>query len=170
MATAVEGSPLIKELCEARAVDAQLLHNSTEKVASETLKSAERCVTAGWALLGLTTASAAMAALFGSWQYRRVYRVWRLRNPQRVAHQRRVMWSSGGLSVASLLLLLSPIGPETWHTARLEDVRQLDAIAVRALVLKRRYEAVGNVMEAYNSCEEEWAALMRERIAINAKV
>ncbi|KEG07222.1 hypothetical protein DQ04_10521000 [Trypanosoma grayi] len=123
----------------------------------------------------MALASAAAAGLLASWQHRRIYRVWRLRHPRRVAQQRRLMWGSAASSVALLLLLVSPVGCMALHEARHNDARRLDDIAVRALVLKQRYEAAATsgrkeAGDVYDRCEKDWAALMKERVAIDENV
>ncbi|AAZ11647.1 uncharacterized protein TEOVI_000574400 [Trypanosoma equiperdum] len=192
--TTPSNSSSLKNDCEEGAVGAQLLYNSTEKTASRLLLSAERYVKAGQALLVLAVASAGVVGLLASWQYRRIHRVWRIRHPRRLAQQRQAMWAFGTFGTATFLLLLSPIGPGGLHEARLEDVKRLDDIAVRALILKRRYESAAalaatlrenettgwwwrttaqqetEAREMFERCEDEWRALMKERIAIDPNV
>ncbi|RNF26351.1 uncharacterized protein Tco025E_01552 [Trypanosoma conorhini] len=161
--------------CDARAVDAQLLYNSCEAAAVARLRRGHRHVTATRVCAGAVAACVAGAGLIASWQHRRIYRVWRLRHPARVAQQRRLMWALAAAGVTLLLFLLSPVGFMAQHEARLREVRQLDGIAVQALMLKRRYAALSSratadSAAAYECCEEAWAALLKERVAIDENV
>ncbi|KEG05132.1 hypothetical protein DQ04_27121000, partial [Trypanosoma grayi] len=67
-AAAISPTVSIATLCEARAVDAQLLHNSSELAASNLLRRSSRYVTAGRVLSLMALASAAAAGLLASWQ------------------------------------------------------------------------------------------------------
>ncbi|EAN89299.1 hypothetical protein ECC02_002427 [Trypanosoma cruzi] len=177
----VRTATAVASLCDARAVDAQLLYNSCEAAAANLLRRSRRYVTATRVSSLAVAASIGGAGLIASWHYRRIYRVWRLRYPARVAQQRRVMWFLAASGLALLLFVLSPVGFMAQHEARLHDVQRLDAIAVRALMLKRRYESLVRMAPtsseeaakragAYNRCEEDWAELMRERVAIDENV
>ncbi|ESL08162.1 hypothetical protein TRSC58_04139 [Trypanosoma rangeli SC58] len=167
--------------CDARAVDAQLLYNSCESAAVAVLRRSNRYVTATRVCALAAAACVGGAGVIVSWHYRRIYRVWRLRHPARVAQQRRLMWFLAASGMTLLLFLLSPVGFVAQHEARLREVRRLDAIAVRALVLKRRYVSLLDTITAasgaatsstdtYERCEETWAELLKERVVIDENV
>lgn len=173
----------IAALCGARAVDAQLLHNSSESAAVSLLERGHLYVTATRVCSCAVVVSAGAAGLMASWQHRRVYRVWRLRHPRRVAQQRLWMWSLAAGCVAAALFMASPVGFTALHAAGRRDVRRLDAIAVRALVLGRKYTALmasassgasgaagAGLAREFEHCEDEWAALVRERTEIDENV
>ncbi|KAG8340204.1 hypothetical protein ERJ75_001760300 [Trypanosoma vivax] len=175
------GPAEIAAACEARAVDAQLFYNSTERAAGSLIQRADRYVSSGRVLLALCFASASVAGLLASWQHRRIYRVWRLRHPKEVMKHRRIMWLLGAGSLSIFLFMLSPVGLLRQHESLLENVEMLDTLAVRGLILKRQYELTASqamagghgrstALAEYNKCECEWATLMRERVAIDEDV
>ncbi|ORC85830.1 uncharacterized protein TM35_000321450 [Trypanosoma theileri] len=167
-------------LCNARAVDAQLLHNSSESTAAARLRRSYFHIRTARVCTAIAIVSAAAVALLASWQYRRIYRVWRLRYPSRVLGQQRLMCTLAIGSGSLLLWLFSPFG----STARCElcwrDVRRLDEIAMQALVLRQRYEEIAAEMSVgtertaggkkYEECEEMWEALMRHRLVLDDNV
>ncbi|KAK7202251.1 hypothetical protein NESM_000296000 [Novymonas esmeraldas] len=125
--------------CEAHGVDSRLLHNELEQLSNKRLHHARRLVWWSRLLTAATIAAAAACGVSVYYQRAQIYRVWRLRNPRKVARLVRLAAVCGGGGLCSLVFMISPIGLLQRHARELTRTAQLDAVAVAALVQEQNF-------------------------------
>ncbi|KAI5688915.1 hypothetical protein MNV84_01586 [Leishmania braziliensis] len=132
----------LEATCESYGVDSRLLYNDIERLSKKRFDYAQRLVL--WSRLlsvvSLLTAGATGLAVY--YQRAQIYRVWRLRNPRKVQQLGQLTALSGGFSLCSVLFLISPVGFMRLHEKELQRTKQLDAIAVAALVQEQNFRTV----------------------------
>ncbi|CBZ24628.1 conserved hypothetical protein [Leishmania mexicana MHOM/GT/2001/U1103] len=128
--------------CESYGVDSRLLYNDIEQLSKKRFDYAQRLIL--WSRL-LSAASMVAAGATGVAVYyhqAQIYRVWRLRNPRKVQRLVRFAMLSGGFCLCNVLFLISPVGLMRLHENELCRTKQLDAIAVAALVQEQNFRTV----------------------------
>ncbi|KPA75787.1 hypothetical protein ABB37_08314 [Leptomonas pyrrhocoris] len=130
---------VFEDTCESYGVDSRLLYNDIEQQANKRFRYSRQLVSWSRVLAVTAVAAAGVAGLAAYYQRAQIHRVWRLRHPHRVRQLSLLTLASGGVSVGTLLFLISPAGFMRLHDKAVTRTKQLDAIAVAALVQEQNF-------------------------------
>ncbi|CAJ1987004.1 hypothetical protein conserved [Leishmania donovani] len=128
--------------CESYGVDSRLLYNDIEQLSKKRFDYAQRLILWSRLLSAASMVAAGAAGVAVYYQQAQIYRVWRLRNPRKVHRLVQFAVLSGSFCLCNVLFLISPVGPMRLHEKELSRTKQLDVIAVAALVQEQNFRTV----------------------------
>ncbi|KAG5509837.1 hypothetical protein JKF63_07482 [Porcisia hertigi] len=141
-ATPCLSSKRLEEECESHAVDSRLLYNDIEQLSGKRFEYGQRLIRWSRLLSAASMVAAGVCGLAVYYQRAKIHRVWRLRHPRKVQRLAQLAMTSGCFSFFSVLFLISPIGFLHVHEKEEQRMKQLDAIAVTALVQEQNFRTV----------------------------
>lgn len=128
--------------CESYGIDSRLLYNDIEQLSNKRFRYTRQLVNGSRVLAVAAIAAAGLSGLGVYYQRAQIHRVWRLRHPHRVRQLALATTITGGFSLCTFLFLISPIGLMRLHDKELQRTRELDAIAVSALVQEQNFRTL----------------------------